>query len=101
MLIFNINSPSYYTSNFGIIDEIYTMCQNLSNELKYNDYSDYIDVIGITPIIAPKEMMNSIYKEMRKCELKYRFASVSLFIDFDQYYNSSINDKKNLLFKIY
>ena len=48
----NINSPAYYTNIYGVDDEIYRMCQDLAIYVEDKKYSDWIDTIGIVPIIA-------------------------------------------------
>lgn len=42
----NINSPMYYTKQFGIIDEIYDMCQDIQRVVKEKKYSPIIDIVG-------------------------------------------------------
>ena len=49
----NINSPSYFTKQYGVIDEIYSMCRGISKHVENKQYSDLVDIVGITPIIAP------------------------------------------------
>ncbi len=94
----NINSPAYYTEKYGIDDEIYSMCKDLRIFLKNNKYSDIINIIGIVPIIAEKnEILKGLWKETKKCELKYGFSSVSLQIDFETYVNADISYKKQLI----
>lgn len=94
----NINSPMYYTKQFGIIDEIYDMCQNIQRIVKEKTYSPIINIVGVTPIIAPYDTLDSgLFKEIIKCEVKYGFASVSLQIDYEEYVNSDIDKKKKLM----
>ena len=35
----NINSPSYYTKKFGVIDEIYDMCKDIRNMAKGKNFA--------------------------------------------------------------
>lgn len=94
----NINSPMYCTKQFGVIEEIYKMCQDIQNVVKGKTYSPVIDTVGITPIIAPQNILDSgLFKEIRKCEIRYGFASVSLQIDYEKYVNADINQKKRLM----
>lgn len=94
----NINSPSYYTQNFGVIDEIYWLCRDLSLFVKNKQYSDFINIIGITPIIAPDSIIEKgLCKDVKKVELKYGFAAISLKIDFNEYVNSNLDGKKLLI----
>ncbi len=94
----NINSPSYYTQNYGIDDDVYRMCSELSASLKEKKYSDTINIIGILPIIAPASVIEKgLCKEHKKCENKYGFASISLKIDYEEYVTSDIFGKKRLI----
>lgn len=94
----NINSPSYYTQEYGIDDDIYQMCRQLSDAVKQKKYSDTLNIIGIIPIIAPLSVIEKgLCKEHKKCEPRYGFASVSLQIDFEEYVNADISGKKKLI----
>ena len=42
----NINSPAYYTKEYGVDDDIYWMCRELSNYVREKKYSDAINIIG-------------------------------------------------------
>ena len=96
----NINSPAYYTKEFGVEDEIYWFCRELSCFVKEKKYSDVITTIGLVPIIAPKEEIEKgLWKEIKKCETKYGFASVSLQIDYETYVGANMNEKKALIIK--
>ena len=60
----NINSPAYFTNHYGVDDEVYRYCQNLHNYFKTKEYSETLTIIGITPIVAPKEVYNQgLWKE--------------------------------------
>ncbi len=94
----NINSPMYYTREFGVMDEIYDMCKDIRNMAKGKSYSSVINIVGITPIIAPYDVLSSgLFKEMKKCELKYGFASVSLQMDYEEFIGADIEEKKKLI----
>lgn len=94
----NINSPKYYKDIYGIDSEIYSLCQDLYLYFKEKKYSDYIDIIGIIPIIAHKELIEQgKYKEEKRCSLTYGYASVSLFIDYDMYVSGGMETKKSLI----
>ena len=65
---------------------------------KDKKYSDYINIIGIVPIVAPEEeIAKGLWKEIKKVEIKYGFASVSLRINYSTYINSTIEKKKGLV----
>ncbi len=90
-----INSPSYYTAEYGVCDEIYQLCWLLSKEIDIKKYTNSIDTIGITPIIAPKNILDiGEHQEVKKISLTYRFAGVS---DYDEYLNADINGKKDII----
>ena len=97
-VVLNINSPAYYTNIYGIDDEVYWMCRELSDFVKGKKYSDIIDIVGVVPIIAPKDDIDKgLWKEVKKCDLKFRVATVSLQISFDDYIQSDIEKKKSLI----
>ena len=97
----NINSPSYFTKQYGVIDEIYSMCRGISKHVENKQYSDLVDIVGITPIIAPKDIIEQgLFKQEKKCDIKYGFASVSLWIDYDEYLKADITDKQIILASI-
>ncbi len=94
----NINSPVYYTQQFGVIDEIYDMCKEIRIMAKGKNYSSVINIVGITPIIAPYDIISTgSFKEMKKCELKAGFASVSLQMDYEEFICADIKQKKKLI----
>lgn len=96
----NINSPAYYKNIYSVDDEIYRLCQDIYIYFKDKSYSDIINIIGIIPIIAPKEFMeNGKYKEMKYCSVAYGFADVNLFIDYERYVGASMDEKRALIVK--
>lgn len=61
-------------------------------------YSPIVDIIGIVPIVAPKEVIEQgLCKESKKCEAKAGFASVSLLIDYETFVKADIDEKKRLI----
>ena len=96
----NINSPKYYKDVYGIDDEIYRLCQDVHVFFKDKSYSEIINIVGIIPIIAPKEMLaNGKYKEVKNCSIAYGFADVNLFVDYEQYVAATMDEKKSLIVK--
>ena len=94
----NINSPVYYTQEYGVDDDIYLMCRKLSDAVKEKEYSDILSIVGIVPIIAPLPVIErGLCKEHKKCEPQYGFASVSLQISYEEYVNSDVSSKKRLI----
>lgn len=81
-----INSPSYYTQQHGVIDEVYELCTVLSKSIDIQNYTTLLDTIGITPIIAPATALcDNTYKEVTMISLPYRMANISLLSDYNQY----------------
>ncbi len=92
----NINSPAYYTSVYGVVDEVYQMCHDITCNIDLSEYTNSFDSIGITPIIAPTEEINmGKWKEVKKVLLDSKIAIVSLHIDYDTYCHADINEKRN------
>ena len=87
----NINSPSYFTKQYGVIDEIYSMCRGISKHVENKQYSDLVDIVGITPIIAPKDIIEQgLFKQEKKCDIKNILASIKTIsrkakIDYKQF----------------
>lgn len=97
-MILNINSPAYYTNQYGVIDEIYMMCREISYYVNRKEYSSLVNIVGITPIIASKDVIDKgLFKEEKKCETQYGFASVSLQINYEDFLRSDIDEKKRLI----
>lgn len=94
----NINSPAYCTSQYGVIYDIYFMCREISAYVRERIYSDFVNIIGITPIVAPESVLErGLWREEIRCEIKYGFASVSLHIDYEKFVNGSIEEKRRLI----
>ena len=91
---FYINSPAYYTQKYGVIDEVYDMCLQISLNIDITQYTHSIDTIGIVPIIAPA---SEKWKERKYVSLAYRMASISLAIDYEMFSNGDLNTKKRMM----
>jgi len=95
-----INSPSYYTSLYGVDEEIYKMCRLIEKNIDIKKYTSKLDSVGVTPIIVPKEeICDDRWQETKKISLSYRFASISLYIDYSDYISSNVAEKKSLIIK--
>ena len=93
-----INSPSYYTQENGVIDDIYQLCRMISLNIDITSYTDVLDTIGITPIIAPTQILESgKWKEERKISLPYRMASISLISDYDSFLEANMMSKRKMI----
>ena len=93
-----INSPSYYTQENGVIDDIYQLCRVISRNIDITLYTDALDTIGITPIIAPIQILESgKWKEERRISLPYRMASISLISDYDSFIKADMMSKREMI----
>ena len=93
-----INSPSYYTQENGVIDDIYQLCRVISRNIDITLYTDALDTIGITPIIAPIQILESgKWKEERRISLPYRMASISLISDYDRFIKADMMSKREMI----
>ena len=96
----NINSPAYYSNEYGVDSEIHWMCREISRFMKDKNYSEKIDTIGIVPIVAPKELVDKgLWQEEVKYDMKFKLAYVSKQIEFDEYNLSNTDDRKSLIVK--
>lgn len=93
-----INSPSYYTQENGVIDDIYQLCRMISRNIDITLYTDALDTIGITPIIAPTHILEiGKWKEERRISLPYRMASISLISDYDSFIKADMMSKREMI----
>lgn len=94
----NINSPSYYKDIYGIDDDVYRMCRNIMIFMKDKKYSDIIDIIAITPVIAPEDLdVDPKWRNSINYKIKYRLIDIRKSIDFEEYANSDIDNKCRLI----
>ena len=89
-----INSPIYYTRQYGIDDEIYKLCFYIAKNIDITKYTAAIDTLAITPIIAPKGLdPNKLRNEM----IFVRAANISIPLNFEDYINADIKKKKKMI----
>lgn len=94
----NINSPAYFTDHYGIDDEVYKYCQQLHDFFRTREYSESMNIIGITPVIAPKEIYDQgMWKEKVQVVGLGSCAMIDIRMDFDNYYNADSNGKIELI----
>lgn len=94
----NINSPAYFTDHYGIDEEVYKYCQQLHNFFRTREYSESMNIIGITPVIAPKEIYDQgMWKEKVQVVGLGSCAIIDIRMDFDNYYNADSNGKIELI----
>lgn len=93
-----LNSPSHYTQEFGVIEEVYMMCQYISQNIDVRNYTDSLDTIGIVPMIAPSEIIDETeWKEIKHISTRFRMANIALCSDYEQFCNADLNDKKKIV----
>lgn len=94
----NINSPAYFSEQYGVDDEVYRYCRSLYAFFKDKEYSETLSVIGITPMIAPKELYEQgLWKEHTKIVSLGACAIISIRMDFESYYEADSNGKIELI----
>ncbi len=94
----NINSPAYFTDHYGIDEEVYKYCQQLHDFFRTREYSESMNIIGITPVIAPKEIYDQgMWKEKVQVVGLGSCAIIDIRMDFDNYYNADSNGKIELI----
>ena len=94
----NINSPAYLTDHYGIDEEVYKYCQQLHDFFRTREYSESMNIIGITPVIAPKEIYDQgMWKEKVQVVGLGSCAIIDIRMDFDNYYNADSNGKIELI----
>ena len=94
----NINSPAYFTDHYWIDEEVYKYCQQLHDFFRTREYSESMNIIGITPVIAPKEIYDQgMWKEKVQVVGLGSCAIIDIRMDFDNYYNADSNGKIELI----
>lgn len=90
----NINSPAYFSEHYGIDDVVYRYCQRLYTFFRDKQYSDSLSIIGIIPIIAPKELYEAgQWKESVRLIGSATCAIITIRLDFESYYNADSKKK--------
>lgn len=94
----NMNSPAYYTSQYGVNDAVYDYCQNLYLYFKNKEYSNTLHTIGIIPIIAPRKMYDEgLWKEKVQFINSKTCAMISIRLDYEQYYKANDQEKIKMM----
>ena len=90
----NINSPAYYSSQYGIDDDVYRYCQNLYMFFKDKEYSETLNVIGIVPVVAPEEEYNQEkWKEGIRFISNGKCASITIRMNYIDYHKASSSER--------
>ena len=90
----NINSPAYFTQQYGVNERVYWYCKKCHEYFKDKEYSETLRIIGICPQCAPKDLyQQGKWKEKVRLIENGSCASIDIRIDFDQYYNATDEGK--------
>lgn len=90
----NINSPAYFSDHYGIDDDVYRYCQKIYTFFKDKQYSDSLSIIGIMPVVAPKELYEAgQWKESVKLIGGAACAIITIRLDFESYYSADSKGK--------
>ncbi|MBQ7324361.1 MAG: hypothetical protein IJW98_01310 [Clostridia bacterium] len=93
-----INSPGYFTRAYGIDEDVYKLCAAISKQIDIPRYTDSLDTIGITPIIAPQSLTDDgMWKEERRVSTASRMASISLRMDYEAYLNGNASQRQAMM----
>lgn len=94
----NINSPAYFTQQYGVEESVYRYCQKCYEYFKDKEYSDILTIIGICPQCAPKNLyQQGKWKEQVRFIGNANCASIDIRMDFDQYYNATSEEKVTII----
>lgn len=93
-----INSPAYFTRAHGIDEDVYKLCAAISKQIDIPRYTDSLDTVGITPIIAPQSLPDDgMWKEERRVSTASRMASISLCMDYETYLNGNSSQRQAMM----
>jgi len=93
----HINSPAYFKEHYGIDDEVYRFCQRAYMYFKDKEYSEVLHIIGIVPVVAPKELYESgNWKEGCTWRCYNSCVAIRIRMDFEAYYNADSEQKVEL-----
>lgn len=83
----NINSPAYYSKEYGINDRVYSFCRECSAYFKEKEYSENMKIVGILPVAAPVQFYeDGLWKEKVSILDNGAVASISVRMDFEAYH---------------
>lgn len=94
----NINSPAYYSDEYGVNDAVYSFCRECNSWFKNKEYSETLKIIGIVPAIAPKDRYeDGLWKEKVSVLCNGTVASICIRLDFEAYHAASDAGKVELV----
>ena len=94
----NVNSPAYFTQQFGVDDEVYRMCWETREFLRDKEYSEVLRVIGILPVAAPEELFeNGTWSEKVRFLNHQAVAAVRVKLDYERYRDGSSTTRVHMI----
>ena len=94
----NVNSPAYFTQQFGVDDEVYRMCRETREFLQDKEYSEVLQVIGILPVAAPEELFeNGTWSEQVRFLNHQAVAAVRVKLDYERYRDGSSTTRVHMM----
>lgn len=94
----NINFPAYFSSHYGVDDDVYRYCRNLHEFFKDKEYSETLSIIGIVPVVAPKQLYEQgMWKERTQMKALGSCAIIDIRMDFESYYQADSDGKIELI----
>ena len=82
----NVNSPAYFSENFGADEEVCRFCRDVYEHFKDKQYSNTLSVIGILPAAAPEELYaQGMWKERVSLLAGSSCASITVRMELEPY----------------
>ena len=95
---FLIRNIMYYSREYGEIKEIEDFKKRINDNIDIKNYTDVLDTLWISPIIAPKDKIYGRYwQEDRHISLVYLMADISLHSDFESFHSGDLTQKKQII----
>ena len=97
----NLNSPTYFSEEHGIDDEIYWFMRNISKCFaEKGNYSEIVKNIGIITVIAPTELLDKrLWAEHIKIDKMCNLAIITKQTNYIEYLNADTEGRKKLITK--
>lgn len=90
----NVNSPAYFSQNYGVDDDVHCFCQKLYLYFKDKEYSNTLHTIGIIPVVAPSDVYEKgLWEENIKMIGNKSCAIITILMDFNKYYSANSSDR--------
>ena len=99
-MLLEIKEPSYYSQHHSTDDEIIKMFKEIIEYVKGTEYSEVIQMVNICPVVAPQEKLEQgLWEEDVTISKIVGVASVFKQINYEEYVNATIDERKKLIVK--